>query len=114
MSGPTQAKYCPRCHAMNHMEAERCTYCSHQFRTSIPSVTPSEEALDALKKTQMFTLPRLAPRHEARDNPPQAVGRQTRLVSLFVALRASPFFRAIVLLVTLILALICWAVMISR
>ena len=109
MSRPTQAKYCPRCQAMNFVEAETCVHCGHQFRTGVAATPPPQADLN---KTQMFMLPP-AQRPAVRSGPPAAGGR-AKWVSLFAILRASPLLPIIAALAVVILALIGWAVIAFR
>ena len=111
MPRPTRAKYCPRCQAMNFVDAETCIHCGHQFRTGTAAPPPSD---DLFNKTQMFMLPPVAQRREADDTPPPITGTRANLVSFLAALRASPLMPVFALVAVITLALICWAVMAFR
>ena len=111
MSRPTQAKYCPRCHAMNFVDAGTCLHCGHEFRTGVSSPPRSE---DVFNKTQMFMMPPLAQHPSAEEAAPQVGGRWTDLVSRLASIHSSPLLPAIVLLVIVIAALIYGAIHLLR
>ena len=111
MPRPTRAKYCPRCHAMNLVDAETCIHCGHQFRTGTAAPPPSD---DVFNKTQMFMLPPMEQRREVKDTPPHATGPRANLMSFLAALRASPLMPMITLVAIITVALICGAVIAFR
>lgn len=107
MSRPTQAKYCPRCRAMNFLDAATCLHCGHEFRTGMASPPPSDQELN---RTQMFMMPPPAGRPKVQEAAPPPVAGLARLASRLAVARASPLLPVIGILILVIAALIYWVV----
>jgi hypothetical protein len=61
MSRPVEAKYCPRCGAMNARRAETCIHCRRRFQSEQSALSSTDLAAplseEDLHRTQMFMLP---------------------------------------------------------
>ncbi len=107
-----QAKYCPRCGAMNALGAEICLHCGREFRHTQPAAPPNAPppSPEDLHRTQMFTLPPPVARSEVGHSQPN-VGRFAHLRAFFLPLRRSSTLLLVFvgLLAAAFAAALCWA-----
>lgn len=109
MSEVRQAKYCPECGTMTHLDTPVCANCGHQFHTGVdvpPDAQPSSED-DEFNKTQMFTMSPLLMRRPDDPAPPVLAGEFTPLARLR---RLSPARRVLLTIgILAVLAGLVWA-----